>query len=194
MLTLVITPQLCRSAAEVASLHYDFANPAHYEYLIDEDALVIGPDGVIGRLVTNCLDAALVRDTASHFIKVHGDGSSRGSIAGKNSMMARERSDGTFGHTTAIPRSIVRQMVANNEFTDFLGWMDKSKYGDRFPECRQTGWSMADPEIHKTAYPFVREVARVYREELPDHWQAQAEFMKNVGQHGALTTLIRPSR
>jgi hypothetical protein len=173
---------MCRSDAEVASLHYDFANPAHYEYLIDEDALVVGPDGVIARLVTNCLNPKLVRDTAAQFMKVHGDASGRPSVVGKGAMMYRFRKDRTLGHTKEVPSTIIKQMQAQNTFTDFLGWMDASNKGDRFPECRQTGWSVNDPEIHEAAYPFVREVARVYREELPGHWQAQAEFMKSVGQ------------
>lgn len=180
MLCLTITPQLSSSDAETEVLRNDFANRSHYEYLVDEDALVIGPDGVIARLVTGCLDAGLVRETAKHFRTVHGDLSNRGSVVGKDSMMNRKRSDDTLGFTKAVPLSIIQQMREENIFSDFLGWFDKSQNGDRFPYCRQTAWSLSNPEILEAARPFVREVDRIYREELPDHWKRQRDFMDRV--------------
>jgi hypothetical protein len=198
---LLISSQLCRSDAEVASLRGEFANRAHYDYLIEEDAYVVGPDGVIARLVTNCLSQSLVRDTTAQFMHVRGDASGRPSVVGKGAMMNRIRKDGTMGHTMAVPATIIKEMRAQNTFTDFLGWMDASKTGDRFPECRQTGWSTRKPEIHEAAYPFVREVSRVYREELPDHWQSQREFMaralpawKFVGSEYSTVTVNRNLR
>jgi hypothetical protein len=177
MYRLAIMPDLLRSDADVEALRNTHANRAHYEYLVEEDALIIGPDGVIARLVTNCLDPDMVRETAKHFRTVHGDGSNRGSIVGKDSMMNRLRADGSLSFTKGVPPSIVKKMRDRNEFTDFLGWMDKSKHGDRFTECRETAWSLENPEVLEAARPFVREVDRIYREELPDHWQKQREFM-----------------
>jgi Oxygenase domain of the 2OGFeDO superfamily len=177
MYRLAIASNLLRSDAEVEALRNTHANRAHYEYLVEEDALIIGPDGVIARLVTNCLDPNMVREAAKHFRTVHGDGTNRGSIAGKDSMMYGERVDGSLSFTKGVPLSIVKKMRERNEFTDFLGWMDKSKHGDRFTECRETAWSLESPEVLEAARPFVREVERIYREELPDHWQQQREFV-----------------
>lgn len=172
----------CRSDEEVAALNNTFANPSHWEYPIEEDAIVIGPDGIVARLVTNCLSERLIEQTAAHFIKVNGDASARPSVVGKDSMMYRIRkSDGSMGHTKEVPPEIIEKMRARNTFTDFLGWMDASKMGDRFPECRQTGWSVNHPEIHEAAKPFIDEVSRVYREELPEHYLWQNEFMQRVG-------------
>jgi hypothetical protein len=61
--------------------------------------------------------------------------------------------------------------------SDFLGWEHKSP---RFPFCRETAWSLRNPEVLEAARPFVREVDRIYREELPDHWKRQREFMERV--------------
>jgi hypothetical protein len=181
MYALQLIPQIERSDAEVASLRNTFANPVHYDYMIEEDAVIFSPEGrVLARLVTNCLSESLVAATAAQFIKVRGDASGRPSVVGKDSMMYRLRKDGTMGHTKEVPPEIIAEMRAQNTFTDFLGWMDASKMGDRFPECRQTGWSVRCPEIHEAAGPFIEEVARVYREELPDHWLAQTEFMRGV--------------
>jgi hypothetical protein len=182
MFRLAISPQLLRSEAELDALHHDFANPAHYEYPIEENAIVIGPDGrVIARLVTGCLDADLVRKTVEHFRTVHGDASNRGGVVGPGAMMNRVRtSDGTLGFTKEVPRSIIQRMQEANTFTDFLGWFDKSPTGDRFSYCRETAWSLENPEVLEAARPFVAEVDRVYREELPDHWRQQREFMDRV--------------
>jgi hypothetical protein len=176
VLCLVIVPQLVRSEDEVATMRGNFANRADYEYLIEEDAIVIGPDGVIARLVTGCLDEKLIKDTAKYFRTVHHVGSNRGSIAGRDSMMYRERKDGGLGFTKAIPKSIVKKMQERNEFTDFLGWMDASEHGDRFPTCRQTAWSVDSPIVLDAARPFVKEVSRVYEGEVPDHYRQQKEF------------------
>jgi hypothetical protein len=148
--------------------------------MIDEDALVVGPEGVIARLITNCLTLRLVHETQEHFRKVRGDASGRPSVVGKGAMMHRLRKDGTTGRTKEVPSSIIRKMRSRKTFTDFLGWMDAQKSGDRFPDCRMTGWSVRNPEIHEAAAPFVREVTRIYRDELPDHYSAQQEFMKSV--------------
>lgn len=170
MYCLVIIPQLCRTDAEVEALRGQFANPAHYEYLIEEDAIVIGPDGVIARLVTDCLEERLVANTRGHFAKVKGNLSARPSVVGKGAMMPRLReTDGSMGHTNEVPAAIIKKMRANNTYSDFLGWMDKSKYGSRFPECRQTSWSRNSPEIHGAAEPFIRAVDTVYAQELPEH-------------------------
>lgn len=179
MLAFVVTPQLVRTEAETEAMRNTHANRADYQYLFEEDALIIGPDGIIARLVTECLDPDLVRETAKHFYTVHGDGSNRGSVAGAHSMMSLERKDGSFGHTKVIPRSIVKAMLDNNEYTDFLGWMDASQHGDRF-DCRETAWSLDNPEVLEAARPFVKAVSEIYKEYLPEHWQRQREFMDHV--------------
>src|ERR1700680_1605754 len=161
-------------------LEGEFANPAHCQYFFDYNKEVWGEEGLVARLVIGCLDEKLVEDTAKYFRTVHGDGSNRGAGVGKGAMMIRERTDGTFGPTTVVPKSIVEGMRARGEFTDFLGWMDKSKTGDRFDYCRETNWSLDDPEVLEAARPFVQAVDDVYRKYLPDHWQKQREFMEKV--------------
>jgi hypothetical protein len=181
MLTLVITPQLVRSEAETEAMRGTFANRADYEYLIDEDALIIGPDGIVARLVTGCLNRTLVRETALHFYTVRGDLSARPAAVGKGAMMYRLReTDGTMGHTKEVPFSVRQQLRRQNTYSDFLGWMDASNRGDRFPDCRQTAWSRNNPEVHGAAVPFMEAVDRVYREELPEHYARQKEFIDGV--------------
>jgi len=178
MLRLVIIPDLLRSDAETEALRNTHANRADYEYFVAEDAFVIGPEGVIARLVTNCLDANLVKDTAKYFRTVHGDLSNRGSVVGAGSMMIGDRADASFSHTKRVPKSIIQKMREEGKgLSDFLGWEHKSP---RFPFCRETAWSLRNPEVLEAARPFVREVDRIYREELPDYWKRQREFMERV--------------
>jgi hypothetical protein len=176
---LAVLPYACRSAAEVAALEGKFANPVHFnDAPIEEDACVYGPDGeILARLVTNCLPEWLVSQTAKLFDKVHGDLGARGSVVGKGAQMHRFRADGTLSNTTAVPPSIMKKMRERGTRAGILGFMDKDP---RVGECRKTAWSINDPEAHEVAYPFVQEVCRVYREELPAHWLRQREFMNRV--------------
>jgi hypothetical protein len=159
----------------------EFANPAHIQYFIDYDKEVWGEEGLVARLVTDCLDEDLVRTTAEHFRTVHGDASNRGNIVGPGAMMNRIRaSDNTLGPTKEVPKPIIKKMRERGEFTNFLGWFDKSQLGDRFSYCRETAWSLEDPEVLEAARPFVQAVDDVYRKHLPEHWQRQREFMDKV--------------
>jgi hypothetical protein len=170
---------LTRTDEEVAALG-SHANRAHYESCIDRDAIVTGPTGIIARLVTGCLDPDLVKRTADHFRTVHGLPSNRGSIIGPDAMMNRERAGGSLGFIKEVPKSIIKKMKERKEFSDFLGWFDKSQTGDRFSYCRETAWSLENPEVLEAARPFVKRVDEVYRDELPHEWQAQREFMERV--------------
>jgi hypothetical protein len=158
----------------------EFANPAHYQYFFDYDKEVWGEEGLVARLVIGCLDEKLVEETAKYLRTVHGDGSNRGVGVGKGAMMYTERPDKTLGFTQRVPKSIIEGMRERGEFTDFLGWMDKSKTGDRFDYCRETNWSLDDPEVLEAARPFVKAVDEVYRKYLPEQWQKQRDFMDKV--------------
>jgi hypothetical protein len=177
MYCLLIQPEFERSDREVAALNNTHANDAHWDEPIEEDAFVVGPDGVIARLVTECLSKKLVSDTAEYFRTVRGDLSNAGKIVGKGSMMYRERKDHGFGSRLVVPKSIRKSMQARGTFRDHLGWWDKV---GRTTVCRPTGWSLEDPDVHAAAAPLVREVSRIYREELPDHWLKQKMFIDRV--------------
>ncbi len=166
--------------ADADKLDGEFANPAHVRHFIDHDKEVWGEEGLVARLVTDCLDEKLVEETAKFFRTVHGDASNRGSIVGPDAMMYGERADKTLRFTKRVPDSIIKKMQDRNEYTNFLGWFDKSQLGDRFPYCRETAWSLEDPEVLEAARPFVKAVDDVYRKYLPDHWQRQREFMDRV--------------
>ncbi len=188
MYTLNISPASCRSDAEGEALRGKLPNIADYEYLIQEDAIVIEPsEGVLARLVTNCLDKKLVTDGAKLLRTVHGEPSNRGSIIYKGAMMNRERkSDGSLSLSKAVPPSILRLLRKQNArlglagpSSDVLGYLDKTP---REPVCRPTAWSLDRRDIFEISRPLVKEVEHVNKHELPDHWKRQREFMKRVSQ------------
>jgi hypothetical protein len=184
---LSISPDLCRSDAEVEAMRGLLPNRADYEYLIEEDAFVVEPsEGVLARLVTNSLGKKLVTDGAELLRTVHGELSNRGSIIYKGSLMDRERADGTLSFTKVVPPSVLQLLQAENArlgltgpYSDFLGYMDKTP---REPFCRETAWSLERPDIFEISRPLVKEVEYVNKHELPHHWQRQREFMSRVSQ------------
>jgi hypothetical protein len=187
MYTLPISPGSCRSDAEVEAMRGQLPNRADYEHLIDEDACVeVETEGVLARLVTECLDSKLVTDAAALLKSVHGELSNRGSIIYKGSLMDRERADGTLSFTKVVPPAVLQLLREQNArlgltgpYSDYIGYVDKAP---REPFCRETAWSLERPDIFEISRPLVEAVEYVNKQELPEHWQRQREFMSRVSQ------------
>ena len=170
MRTLLIPDSDIRSEAETAAFKGKLANVADFEHFVDYDCLVLartGVRGVVARLVTDCFSTPPATVEALRSVK--GDLTNRGLGI---PLMNRERSDSTFGITKDVPKSLIVPGDSN-----FLGWYDKTP---REPFCRPTAWSLERPDILEMSREFESDVHKVYREELPDHWQEQINFMKHV--------------
>ena len=188
MYRLWLRPDLCRSNAEVEALRGTMPNVADYEYLIDEDAIVMETTGeVIARLATDCLGETLIKDSAKLLGTVHGKLSNRGSVIYKGAMVNRQRAaDKSMSFTKVVPPSMLQLLRDQNArlglagpYSDFLGYFEKTP---RKPFCRETAWSLKRPDIFEISRPLVKEVEYVNKHELPDHWRRQREFMKRVSQ------------
>jgi hypothetical protein len=171
MYALALTEGDLLTEEETARLHGQYANEADYVHgPFDEECTVFAPNGPHGlavKLVTNCLSTP--QETVEFFRTVNGEITNRGLGV---PLMYRERKDGTFGHTKDVPPSLIIPGDSN-----FLGWSDKTPRED---SCRPTAWSLARPDILEISRDFERNVHRVYREEVPYHWQEQWDFMKGV--------------
>jgi hypothetical protein len=182
-----ISLRSCLTDSQVEALRGKFPRMGDYEYLVEEDAIVFEPTGqVLARLITNCLGKKVLTQAARLFRTVHGDLSNRGSVIHIGAMMNRKRADGSLSFSKGVPPSILRLLRRQNArlrltgpYSDILGYFDKTP---REPFCRETAWSIDRPDIFTISRPLVKEVERVYREELPDHWKRQREFMKRVSQ------------
>jgi hypothetical protein len=183
----IISLDSCRSDAEVEAMRGQLPNRADYDELIDEDACVeVETEGVLARLVTECLDSKLVTDAAALLKSVHGNLSNRGSIIYKGSLMDGERADGTLSFTKVVPRAVLQLLREQNArlgltgpYSDYLGYVDKAP---REPFCRETAWSLDRPDIFEISRPLAEAVEYVNKQELPEHWQRQREFMSRVSQ------------
>jgi hypothetical protein len=159
------------SDSQTSRLYGKYANQADYVHgPIDQDCAVYSPrapGGIAAKLVTVAINTP--RRTVELFRTVKGDLSNRGLGV---PLMNRKRADGSLSHTKEVPPSL---RVSGD--SDFLGWYDKAP---RFTSCRQTEWSLKHPEILEVSRDFEREVHRVYKQELPQHWKEQMDFMKDV--------------
>jgi hypothetical protein len=179
-----IKPALCLSDNAVEALRGTLPNVADYEDLIEEDVIVEESNRVIARLVRSCLDKRLVADSAKLLRTVHGDLSNRGSVIYRGSMMNRERADGSLSVTKAVTQAMLQLIREQNSrlgltgpYSDFLGYMDRDP---RKPFCRETAWSLKRPDIFEISQPLAEEVEYVNKQELPDVWKRQREFMRHV--------------
>lgn len=185
MYSLEITPRSCLSNAELAPLWGTLPTRELYEDLIDEDAKVtVRGEGVLARLVRHALNEKLVKTSAEWLRTVHGDLSNRGNIVYRGSLMNRERTDGTFSSTKAVTSSMLAHLRRENARIDlpppqsnFLGYYDKTP---RTPFCRETAWTLAQPDIFASSEALAREVEYVNKSELFDYWKRQHDFMSTV--------------
>src|SRR5271169_4188795 len=127
MYPLALMSESClRSDAEVAALKDTYANRADFEYLLEEDSVVlapsgVGPERVVARLVTRCIEPK--QETIEAFRTVQGELSNR-----FGPRLARKRGDESFGHTTEVPESVRVPGDSN-----YLGWVNAT---GREPFCR----------------------------------------------------------
>lgn len=77
-----------------------------------------------------------------------------------------KRSDGTF--TPMTPYNIPSGIV---------GYMDANK---RFPYCRLTAFNLNDPEKFAAALPLIRGVDSVFKEHLPERYEAQRQVVERT--------------
>jgi hypothetical protein len=182
-----ISSNMCRSDAEVEAMGGTLPKAYDFDLLIQDDSSVeVQGEGVLARLVRNCLSPKLVTESAKLLRTVHGGLSNRGSIIYKGSMMNRERRDGSLSRTMTVPPSLLQLLCEQNArlgltgpYSDFLGYMDRAR-GESF--CRETAWSLKRPDIFEISRPLVKEVEYVNKHELPTHWRRQKDFMREVSE------------
>lgn len=188
MYVLEISPRSCRTDAELATLEGTLPTRDCYDDLIAEDAIVkVRGEGVLARLVRNALPEKLIKSLVQPLRTVHGDLSNRGNTIYRGSMMPRAKAKGAFSSTNSVPASLLAHIREENARvglpppqSNFLGYYDKTP---RMPVCRETAWTLARPDIFAVSEDLAREVERVNRSELFDHWKCQRDFMRHVSSN-----------
>ncbi len=90
--------------------------------------------------------------------------------------------------------------VSNTQFakaveSGVIGFYDRYP---RIPYCRLTAFSLDHPEKFREALPLIRSIDQVFKEEVPDRYNAQLEMVKKTSKdfyiHGTSFTTITINR
>jgi hypothetical protein len=144
----------------------------HYDTCIDENALVLKPNGEpLLKLVSNVLPASLCEAAWKNLSQVAAQpiiGGSRGTAAGTMLQPARKR-DGSPGRMSGVP-DVPRLRDSSSAIA---GFFDRTV---RQPYCRQTTFG-PNHRLVRPCLPFIHAVNTVFREHMPDRYAAQMKWI-----------------
>ena len=143
-----------------------FLDNRAYDLLIDEPMRVNKDAG--SPLLILCKGAAqYTPDVIAALAKFKSPITNRGAAVGVNEQGGRKvmKKDGTRTKTVQIPYEIARSADSG-----ILGYFDR---GPRYPFARETVFSQQRPEQWRQFQPFVRSVAQVFAQYLPERYQIQ---------------------
>jgi hypothetical protein len=154
----------------------DYLTNSHYKYLFTRSARVIDHDTgeVVIVFVKQEIPADIWQAAHEPLNKVNKVPKNRGSaIAGKGSMMYGLKKDGKLSPYKRVDEELLR--IAGNPLSDFLGFFDYEN------GCRETEWTLRDPEIFGEAVQaLMRWVNARYAYHLPDDHALQAAEIAKI--------------
>ena len=86
-----------------------YANDTHYDHVVDDDTVVLTPDGeVLAVLVAGVISARARRKAYKHLRSIYGMPSNRATAVYRGSSLPRIRKrDGSLSRTRQVPHSIL---------------------------------------------------------------------------------------
>ncbi len=139
-----------------------------YDLLLDEDALVLKPDGTMLCLMRK---KALAVDNLKHaykaFHKISISTANRGNAAGTG-MVRLKKADGTLSNTMVSKETVDSGVI---------GFMDRNP---RYPYCRACAWNLENPEKFAACFPMIQQISKIYEEVDPEHYKLQLEVVKKT--------------
>jgi hypothetical protein len=169
-----------------------YANPAHYVHVVDDDTIVLTPDGeVLAVLVTGVISSRARREAYKHLNTISGMPSNRATAVYRGSSLPRIRKrDNSLSRTRQVPHSILDLLQRKGVRADVLGYLDPTP---RIRKCRLSGWALNKPQVLEGVMPLVHEVDDVFRSWIPDRYAAQLAVVHQVPGwylHGTAFTTI----
>ncbi|MBZ5645337.1 MAG: hypothetical protein LAO19_21460 [Acidobacteriia bacterium] len=169
-----------------------YANETHYDHVVDDDTVVLTPNGdVLAVLVAGVISPRARRGTYIHLRTIYGMPSNRATAVYRGSSLPRIRKrDGSLSRTREVPHSILALLHRKGVRADVLGYLDATP---RIRRCRLSSWSLKNPEVLRGIRNFVHEVDDVFRSWIPDRYFAQLGVVHRVPGwylHGTAFTTI----
>jgi|SRR5579859_396732 len=156
-----------------------YANESQYDDVVNDDTIVLTPDGeVLAILVTGVISSRARCRAYKHLSTVSGLPSNRATAVYRGSSLPRIRKrDGKLSRTRQVAHSVLDLLKEKGTRTDILGYMDASP---RIPRCRKTGWTLSNPEVLRGIGKFVHEVDDVFRSWVADRYAAQLAVVQQA--------------
>lgn len=166
-----------------------FLDDRHYDIVVKETTKVLKPDGSILLVyIKDALPRKLCETTFEVMKKVPVTGAGdRGIAAGLLTDLNDERIDRTYGEPKAVTGAryyrrkedgtYSNQSIAVPVNSGIIGYFDRS---GRQPYCRQTSFNADKPDLFEQARPFFRKVSEVFKEQVPERYKAQADYIAKI--------------
>jgi hypothetical protein len=173
-----------------------YANHEHYDHVVDDDTVVLTPDGdVLAVLVADVISSRARRKAYKHLKTISGMPSNRATAVYRGSSLPRIRKrDNALSRTRQVPHSILNLLQRKGVRADVLGYLDATP---RIRKCRLSSWSLNKPEVLAGVMPLAREVDDVFRSWVPDRYHVQliaSHKVPNWYLHGTAFTTITVNR
>lgn len=144
-------------AATSAALEGTFLGPMHYDLLVDQDALVLKPNGDhLFRLIKKVIPPELCN------------------LAFRNLRQVGGQSVNSTNRKTAIKP----QSGDKNSREGIAGFM--SRQGGRTPYCRESEFNINRPDLFAQVLPYFRAVNEVFRAHEPARYEAQMARVRDT--------------
>jgi hypothetical protein len=201
MLTLNLSEHDCLSESDAEALGAKFLDEGYFRVLLQEDADVFKPDGscllkfrkdVLSEAAGRAAWAAL-RGVPEQFANTN-RGMAAGEIPESQEFLEGRRIVERSGTRAKVMRddgTVSKTVYANPAPSGVAGYMDRNA---RYPYCRQTAFSLENPDKWATALPYIQEVNEVLRREAPERWEAQHAAIERTHPdfkiHGTVFTTL----
>lgn len=172
----------CMSDSEAAALAGKLLGEDSYDTVLREDANILREDGTLLAVFRKNIvpfEAAAaayeaLRDAAQ---ETNNRGVAAGPVDPSRAASPGESKGGLRFRPLKKDGTLSRQSYAMPVNSGIVGFFDPSP---RFPFCRQTAYTMRNPDRIARALPYLRAVSEVYREVDPEHWEAQRQAIEKT--------------
>jgi hypothetical protein len=108
-----------------------------------------------------------------HLRTVNGDPTSRGEVTG-GGHGKRDWIDGVESNITDATPEKKEEYKRKGAKANILGYMNRT---GRFPYCRQTAWTAANPEILENCWPMINRADAEFKRLVPDRYKFQEDHI-----------------